>query len=138
MSAETTSIMAHTENSEEGGVPSNIQSTYTTPNSLAAGDVIESNEAMFCALFDRSFAGEPYFYGYPTAWALHPNVKCSRSTSWHRQLLRWLLCIMQIRWLQRSTGNSENSDNSDSGEDDEENDRRNRVTIHEKDRSPYN
>ena len=45
---------------------------------------------------------------------------------------------MQIRWLQRSTVNSENSDNSDSGEDDEENDRWNTVTIHKKDRSPYN
>ena len=38
----------------------------------------------------------------------------------------------------RSTADPENSDNSDSGEDDEENDRRNRVTIHEVDRSLYN
>ena len=38
----------------------------------------------------------------------------------------------------RSTADPENSDNSDSGEDDEENDRRNRVTIHETDRSLCN
>ena len=42
--------MAHTENPEEGGVPSNNQSTYTTANSLAAGDTIKSNKAMFSAL----------------------------------------------------------------------------------------
>ena len=38
----------------------------------------------------------------------------------------------------RSTADPGNSDNSDSGEDDEENDRRNRITIHETDRSLYN
>ena len=38
----------------------------------------------------------------------------------------------------RSTADPENSDNSDSREDDEVNDRRNRVTIHETDRSLYN
>ena len=37
-----------------------------------------------------------------------------------------------------SAADPENSDNSDSGEDDEENDRRNRVTIHEANRSLYN
>ena len=42
--------MEHTENSGEGGVSSNNQSTYTTPNSLTAGDIIESNKAMFSAL----------------------------------------------------------------------------------------
>ena len=42
--------MAHTENSGKGGVSSNSQSTYTTPNSLTAGDIIESNKAMFSAL----------------------------------------------------------------------------------------
>ena len=42
--------MAHTENSWERGVPSNSQSTYTTPNSLAVGDIIKSNKAMFIAL----------------------------------------------------------------------------------------
>ena len=38
----------------------------------------------------------------------------------------------------RSTADPENSDNSDSREDDEVNDRRNKVTIHETDRSLYN
>ena len=42
--------MAHTENSGEEGVPSNSQSTYTTSNSLAAGDIIEINKVMFSAL----------------------------------------------------------------------------------------
>ena len=37
----------------------------------------------------------------------------------------------------RSTDDPENSDNSDSGEDNEVNDERNRVTIHETDRSLY-
>ena len=37
----------------------------------------------------------------------------------------------------RSTSISENSDHSDSGEDDEMNDGRNRITIHETDRSLY-
>ena len=46
MSAETTPIIAHTENSGEGGVPSNSQSTYTTHNFRTAGDIIESNKAM--------------------------------------------------------------------------------------------
>ena len=39
--------------------------------------------------------------------------------------------------LARSTGDSENPDHSDSGEDDEMNDGRNRITIHETDRSLY-
>ena len=60
--------MAYTENSGEGGLLSNSQSTYTTPNSLAAGDITESNKAIQC--FDRSFAEDPHFYGYPTAWKL--------------------------------------------------------------------
>ena len=42
--------MAHTENSGEGGVSSNSQSTYTTPNSLTAADIIESKKVMFSAL----------------------------------------------------------------------------------------
>ena len=42
--------MAHIENSGERGFPSNSQSTYTTPNSLTAGDIIENNKAMFSAL----------------------------------------------------------------------------------------
>ena len=42
--------MTHKENSGEGEVPSNSQSTYTTTNSLTAGDIIKTNEAMFIAL----------------------------------------------------------------------------------------
>ena len=41
------------------------------------------------------------------------------------------------KFVARSTDDPENSDNSDSGEDDEVNDGRNRVTIHETDRSLY-
>ena len=44
--------MAQTENSAgEEGVPSNSQSTYTTPNSLAARDIIESNKASVIEFF---------------------------------------------------------------------------------------
>ena len=50
LSAETAPIVAHTENSVEREVFSNSQSTYTTPNSLTARDIIESNNAMFSAL----------------------------------------------------------------------------------------
>ena len=50
MSSETTSVMTHTENSGEGGVSSNSQSTYTTSHSLIAGNTIESNKAMVSAL----------------------------------------------------------------------------------------
>ena len=48
MSAETTPIMAHKENS--GEVPSNSHSTYSTPKSLAAEDITESKKVMFSAL----------------------------------------------------------------------------------------
>ena len=34
----------------EGVVLSNIRSTFTNPNFLGAGDIIESNKAMFSAL----------------------------------------------------------------------------------------
>ena len=44
--------MAHTENSGEGEASSNSRSTYTTPNSLTARDIIESNKAMSSALTD--------------------------------------------------------------------------------------
>ena len=71
---------------------------------------------------------------------LHEHSKCqieqvnklidavTQMTSWHNA----------NNLAARSTAHPENSDNSDSGEDDEENDRRNRVTIHETDRSLYN
>ena len=52
MSPETKSIMADTENSVEGVALSNIRSTFTNPNFLAAGDIIESNKAIFSALTD--------------------------------------------------------------------------------------
>ena len=48
---ETTSVMAHTENSGEGRVLSNSQATNLSHlYSLAAGDIIESNKAMFNVL----------------------------------------------------------------------------------------
>ena len=50
MSAETTSIMVNTENSEGKRVSSNIQSIYASPNSLAAGDIIISNKEIFSVL----------------------------------------------------------------------------------------
>ena len=65
VSAETTSIISHTDNSGKGRVLllPNCQSTYTTPNSLAAVDIIKKNNFQ---CFDRSFNENPYFYGYPT------------------------------------------------------------------------
>ena len=63
MSAENTSIMAYTENSGEGVVPSNSQSTYTTPP--AAGNKQSGNVQYF-----ERFMEDPYFYRYPTAWTL--------------------------------------------------------------------
>ena len=136
MSAETTSIMAHTENSVEGGVPSNSQSTtYTTLNSLAAGDIIESNKAMFSAsteVLQKTLTS--------MGTQLHEHSKCQME-----QVNKLTEAVTQMtsshnanKLAARSTAHPENSDNSDSGEDDEENDRRNRVTIHETDRSLYN
>ena len=97
MSAETISIMAHTENSGKGGVSSNSQSTYTTLNSLAAGDIIGSIKAMFSALTD-------VLQKTLTSMGLNcmktPNVKWSRSIRWQRQLLRWLHRIKLINRLQ--------------------------------------
>ena len=130
MSAETTSIMVHTENSGEGGVPSNSQSTYTTPNSLVAGNIIESNKAMFCALTEvlqktLTFMGTQ----------LHKHSKCQME-----QVNKLIEGVTQMtsshnvnKLATRSTADPENSDNSDSGEDDEVNNRRNRVTIYETD-----
>ena len=127
--------MAHTENSGQRGVPSNSQSTYTTPNSLAAEDIIESNKAMFNALTEVL---QKTLTSMGTQ--LHEHSKCqieqvsklidavTQMTSWHNA----------NNLAARSTAHPENSDNSDSGEDDEENDRWNRVSIHEMDRSLYN
>ena len=126
--------MAHAENPGEGEVPSNSQSTYTTPNSLAAGDIIERNTAMFSALTEvlqntLSSMGTQ----------LHEHSKCQME-----QVNKLAEASTQMISLQnanklaaRSTADPENSDNSDSWKD-EENDRRNRVTIHETDHSLYN
>ena len=135
MSAQTTSIMAHTDNSGEGGVPSNIQATYTTSNSLAAGDIIESNKTMFSALTDVL---QKTVTSIGTQ--LHKHTKCQME-----QVNKLTQAVTQItssysanKLAERSTADSENSDNSDSGEDDEVNDKRNRVIIYETDRSLYN
>ena len=134
MSAETTSIMAHTENSGKGGVSSNSQSTYTTPNSLTAGDIIESNKTMFSVLTEvlqttlTSMGNQ-----------LHKHSKCQME-----QVNKLTEAVNQMtsshnanRLVARSTDDPEDSDYSDSGQDDEVSDGRNRVTIHETDRSPY-
>ena len=127
--------MAHTENSGEGGIPSSSQSTYTTPNSLAAGDIIESNNAMFSVLTEvlqktiTSMGTE-----------LHEHSKCQME-----QVNKLTEAVTEMtsshnanKLAARSTADPENSDDSGSGEDDEENDRRNRVIIHETDRSLFN
>ena len=127
--------MAHTENSGEGGVLSNSQSTYTTTNSLAAGDIIESNKEMFTALTEVL---QKILTSMGTQ--LHEHSKCQME-----QVNKLTEAVTQMIFLHnantlaaRSTADPENPDNSDSGEDVEENDRRNRVTIHEVDRSIYN
>ena len=135
LSAETTSIMAHTQNSGEGGVPFSSQPTYTNPNSLAAGDIIESNKAMFSALTEVL---QKTLTSMGTR--LHEHSRCQME-----QVNKLTEAVTQMTSLHnannlaaRSTADPENSDNSDSGEDNEENDRRNRVTIHETDCSLYN
>ena len=97
MSAETISIMAHTENSGKGGVSSNSQSTYTTLNSLVAGDIIGSIKAMFSALTDVL---QKTLTSMGPNCMKTPNVKWSRSIRWQRQLLRWLHRIKLINRLQ--------------------------------------
>ena len=78
--AETTPIMALTENSGEGGVSSNSQSTYTTPNSLTAGD-IESNKEMFSALTESTEHFRRPLLLWVTNYMNTPNVKWSRLIS---------------------------------------------------------
>ena len=128
--------MAHTENSVEGGVPSNSQSTtYTTLNSLAAGDIIESNKAMFSAsteVLQKTLTS--------MGTQLHEHSKCQME-----QVNKLTEAVTQMtsshnvnKLAARSTAHPDNSDNLDSGEDDEENDRPNRATIHEADCSLYN
>ena len=127
--------MAHTENSGEGGVPSCSQSTYTTPNSLAAGDIIKSNKAMFSVLTEvlqktiTSMGTE-----------LHEHSKCQmEQVNKLTEAVTEMTSLHNVNKLAaRSTADPENFDDSGSGKDDEENDRRNRVTIHETDRTLYN
>ena len=128
--------MAHTENSGEEGVSSNSQSTYTTPNSLTAADIIdiESNKVMFSDLTEVLQTTLTSMVNQ-----LHEHFKCQME-----QVNKLKEAVNQITSLHntnklaaRSTDDPENSDNSDSGEDDEMNDGQNRVTIHETDRSLY-
>ena len=94
--------MTHTENSGERGLPSNSQPTYTTPFRwylLTAGDIIESNKAIFSAW--QKFCRRPLLL-WITNNMNTPNIKWSRLISWQRQLIRWLLRIMPINWLQRA------------------------------------
>ena len=127
--------MGHTENSRERGVPSNNQLTYTTPNSLVVGDIIESNKAMFSTLrevLQKTLTS--------MGTQLHEHSKCQME-----QVNELTEAVTQMTYSHSSsklaasgTADPKNSDNSDFGEDNEENDRRNRVTIHETDRSFYN
>ena len=61
-----------------------------------------------------------------------PNVK------WNKSVTQLTFSHNANKLAARSIADPENPANSDSGEDDTENDRRNRVTIHEMDRSLYN
>ena len=120
--------MAHTENSGEGGVSSNSQSTYTNPNSLTAADIIESNKVMFSALIEV----------LQTTLTSMGNQLYEHSKCQMEQVNKLTEAVDQMtpshntnKLVARSTDDPENSDNSDSGEDDEVHDGRNRVTIHE-------
>ena len=134
LSAETVLIMAHTENSGEGGVSSNIQSTYTTPNSLTAEYIIESNKVMFSA-FTKVLQTTLTSMGNQ----LHEHSKYQmEQVNKLTEIVNHMTSLHNTNKLvARSTDDPENSDNTDSGEDDEVNDGRNRVTIHETDRSLY-
>ena len=76
--------MAYTENSGEGGVSSNSQSNYTTRNSLKAGDIIESNKAMFSTLTEVL---QTTLTSMGNNCINTPNVKCSRLISWKLKIL---------------------------------------------------
>ena len=126
--------MIHKKNSGDG-VPSNSQSTYTTPNSPTAGDIINSNKAIFRALTEvlkKTLTS--------MGIQLHEHSKCQmEELNKLTEAVTHMTSSHNANTLAaRSIADPENSDNSDSGEDDEESDRRNRVTIHETDRSPYN
>ena len=126
--------MTHTDDSGEGGVSSKSQSTYTTPTSLTAADIIESNKVMFSALTELLQATLTSMGNQ-----LHERSKCQME-----QINKLTEAVNQMtsshntnKLVARSTDDPENSDNSDSEEDDEVNDGRNRVTIHETGRSLY-
>ena len=102
LSAETAPIMAHTENSGEGVVPSNSQSTYTTPNSLA----------IFSALTEVLQTTLTSMGNH-----LHEHSKCQMG-----QVNKLIEAVNQMTSLHnanklaaRRTGDPENADNSDSG-----------------------
>ena len=100
----------------EGGVPSNIQSTYTTPNSPAAGDIIESNEAMFSALTE---ALQRTFTSMGTQLDEHSKCQTEQVNKLTEAVTQMTSSHNANRVAARSTADTENSDNSDSGEDDE-------------------
>ena len=127
--------MAHTENSGEGGVPSSSQSTYTTPNSITAGDIIESNKAIFSALTEVL---QSTLTSMGTQLYEHSKCQMEQVNKLTEAVTKMASSHNANKLAARSTADPGDSDNSDSGEDDEENDRRNRVTIHETDCSLYN
>lgn len=75
--------MAYTENSGggrgsgTGGVPSDNQSTFTTPNFPSAGDITESNKTMFSALTEVLMNTLTTMGTYDCTDT--PNVKSNRS-----------------------------------------------------------
>ena len=126
--------MEHTENSGEGGVSSNNQSTYTTPNSLTAGDIIKNNKAMFSALTEVL---QMTLTSMGNQLHEHSKFQMEQGRKLTEAVNQMTSSHNANKLVARSTEDPENSDNSGSREDDEVNDGRNRVTIHETDRSLY-
>ena len=137
MPAETTSIMVHTYNSGKRGVPSNRQSIYTTPISFAAvaGDIIESNQAMFTA-FTEVLQTTYTFMG--TQLHEHSKYQMEQVNKLIKTATQMTSSHSANKLAASDTDDPENSDNSDSGKGVDVNDGRNRVTINEKDRSLCN
>ena len=93
--------MAHTENSGEGRVSSNSQSTYTAPNSLTAADIIEVLQTTLTSMGNQ----------------LHEHSKCQME-----QVNKLTEAVNQMtsshntnKLVARSTDDPENSDNSGCG-----------------------
>ena len=103
--------MAHTEDSEEGGVPSNSQSTYTTPNSIAAGDIIESNKAMLSALTEVLKT----LISMGTQLHEHSKRQMDQVNNLTEAVTQMTSSHNANKLAARSTDHPENSDNSDSG-----------------------